>query len=387
MTEQSRHPGNILAVDDTAVNLRLLDRLLKSEGYEVRCCSSGPEALEAAERQPPDLVLLDILMPDMDGFEVCARLKANPKLAAIPVIFLSALNATEDKVRAFRAGGVDYVSKPFQFEELLARVRTQMELRAAQLAEKELLEKTLQGAVAALWELVELTSPVLAMRSRGLRDTVRSIVRFVGIADSWQIELAATLSLLGSVALPDEVFEKGYDGREMTPDEERMFQSHPATAARLLTHIPRLEPVADMIRCQLAPDSDPSLSETARRGAHLLQLAQNLDRYMSKGADLPSALMQLQASGKFDARLLEAVEACTPLLAESTVQSLPTRKLRAGMTLLEDISSRDGKVLVLKTGTVLTETWIQRLRNFSEVRGLQENVRVSMAGPAALAES
>ncbi|XWK89632.1 MAG: EAL domain-containing protein [Phormidium sp.] len=122
---------DILIVDDTAENLRLLSSFLVNEGYNVRKALTGQMALTAMDTVLPDLILLDIMMPVMDGYEVCERLKSNPKTAEIPVIFLSALNDAFDKVKAFTVGGADYISKPFQFEEVLARVRIQLALKAA----------------------------------------------------------------------------------------------------------------------------------------------------------------------------------------------------------------------------------------------------------------
>ena len=104
--------GDILVVDDTKANLKLLSDMLRGEGHRVRPVPSGTLALRAASVDPPDLILLDINMPEMDGYEVCRRLKADDDLKDIPVIFLSALSETEDKVKAFQSGGVDYVSKP-----------------------------------------------------------------------------------------------------------------------------------------------------------------------------------------------------------------------------------------------------------------------------------
>jgi sigma-B regulation protein RsbU (phosphoserine phosphatase) len=124
--------GNILIVDDTPANLRLLSEMLSEHGYHVRPVPEGSLALAAVRAEPPDLILLDIRMPEMNGYEVCGHLKANPLTCDIPVIFISALDATSDKVRAFAAGGVDYVTKPFQVEEVLARVETHLSLRALQ---------------------------------------------------------------------------------------------------------------------------------------------------------------------------------------------------------------------------------------------------------------
>src|SRR4030095_8687980 len=113
-----------LVVDDTMENLRLLSDLLGEQGYDVRAVTSGRQALQAVANDPPDVVLLDVTMPDMDGYEVCRGLRALDASKDVPVIFLTALTDTADKVRAFDAGAVDYVTKPFQFAEVGARVRT-----------------------------------------------------------------------------------------------------------------------------------------------------------------------------------------------------------------------------------------------------------------------
>jgi len=124
--------GNILIVDDTPANLHLLSQMLAEQGYRVRPVPDGSLALAAARAEPPDLILLDIRMPEMNGYEVCEHLKADAQTRDIPIIFISALGETQDKVRAFAVGGVDYVTKPFQVEEVLARVETHLALRKLQ---------------------------------------------------------------------------------------------------------------------------------------------------------------------------------------------------------------------------------------------------------------
>jgi len=124
--------SNILVVDDIRENLRLLYNLLTGHGYDVRPVSNGNRAISSAQFRPPDLILLDILMPEMDGYEVCKRLKADERTREIPVIFISALHETFDKVKAFEIGGVDYITKPFQEGEVLARVETHLSLRNMQ---------------------------------------------------------------------------------------------------------------------------------------------------------------------------------------------------------------------------------------------------------------
>ena len=134
MSEPAAPAASVLVVDDTIENLRLLSNLLGEQGYEVRAVTNGRQALQAAEHDPPDLILLDITMPEMDGYEVCRRLKATDRCKDVPVIFITALTDTADKVLAFDTGGFDYVTKPFQFGEVLARVKTHLALRSAQVA-------------------------------------------------------------------------------------------------------------------------------------------------------------------------------------------------------------------------------------------------------------
>ena len=129
---RARQPASILVVDDTPANLQVLAGMLKDRGYRVRPVPGGKLALTAARRDPPDLILLDINMPDMNGYEVCEELKADEALKGIPVIFISALTEPLDKVKAFATGGVDYLTKPFQMEELHARVETHLKLRRLQ---------------------------------------------------------------------------------------------------------------------------------------------------------------------------------------------------------------------------------------------------------------
>ncbi len=158
--------SNILIVDDTPANLSLLTSVLKDRGHRVRPVLSGALALKTAQAEAPDLILLDISMPQMDGFEVCRRLKESERLRSVPVIFLSALSDTVDKVKAFSMGGVDYVTKPFQIEELEARVETHLSLRRLQLRLVENYERlqSLEQMRQKLTQMIvhDLKSPITA---------------------------------------------------------------------------------------------------------------------------------------------------------------------------------------------------------------------------------
>ncbi len=141
MTSEIQAKGTILIVDDNSANLGVLSDALSQEGFEVRVAKSGKMALERVKYAQPDLILLDVMMPEIDGFETCRRLQANPETKQIPIIFMTALSDTANKVEGFQLGAVDYITKPFQQEEVLARVKLHLKLHtlADKLEEKNTL--------------------------------------------------------------------------------------------------------------------------------------------------------------------------------------------------------------------------------------------------------
>ena len=174
--------GNILIVDDTPGNLDLLIDILETNDYEVRVARSGKRALAAVAAARPDLIMLDINMPEMDGYEVCRRLKQDPDSHEIPVIFLSISDDVIDKVTAFRAGGADYVTKPFQAEEVLARVENQLKISRLQ---RELVlerEDAVRSREAAL-EASRAKSAFLANMSHELRTPLNGILGYVQLME------------------------------------------------------------------------------------------------------------------------------------------------------------------------------------------------------------
>ncbi|QTA81389.1 Two component system response regulator histidine kinase [Desulfonema limicola] len=136
--EDCKQQPFLLIVDDIAKNLQVLGNILSAKGYHYTPAMNGSQALKIIEKRPPDLILLDIMMPDMDGFEVCEKLKSSPETSDIPVIFLSAKTETEDIIKGFELGAVDYVTKPFCKQELLARIETHLDLKFARQKLQEL---------------------------------------------------------------------------------------------------------------------------------------------------------------------------------------------------------------------------------------------------------
>lgn len=171
-SEKSR--GSILIVDDSLNNLLLLELILSRKGYKVEAASSGQQALNAVDLAQPDLILLDIMMPDMDGYEVCSRLKAIDRTRGIPIIFLSAVVEASEKVKAFKAGGADYITKPFQTVEVVARVENQLRLRELelQLRDKNLM---LQQEIAYR-EQAEMETRLLLETTKSQKEKIEELL-------------------------------------------------------------------------------------------------------------------------------------------------------------------------------------------------------------------
>jgi DNA-binding response OmpR family regulator len=200
--------ANVLIVDDNPANLRVLEDMLRHENYEVSSFPAGKLALADAVANPPDLILLDINMPEMNGYEVCSRLKAAEETSEIPVIFLSALGETEDKVKAFRVGAVDFISKPFQFEEVLVRVKTHLKLHALQLALQQNIDN-LESTVAERTRNLAQSTAELAVANDRLTLLDRSKSDFLNL-----ISHEFRTPLVGLLGVSEIILE------EMSPTSE-----------------------------------------------------------------------------------------------------------------------------------------------------------------------
>lgn len=240
MLSEGPRSSTIMLVDDTPENLKLLQGMLQSHGYRVLVFTRARRALDAARRRPPELILLDVTMPEMDGFEMCRRLKEDPALREVPVLFISALSETEDKVKAFAAGGVDYITKPFQFEEVQARVETHLKVRNLQLSLEEtnqhlehLVEQKTQSiadshlaTIVTMAKLVESRDDVTGGHLERTKSYCRALARAIYPEDTHLAETvfhAAALHDVGKVAIPDSILLK--PGR-LSEEEFRVMKTH-----------------------------------------------------------------------------------------------------------------------------------------------------------------
>jgi two-component system, cell cycle response regulator len=175
LNNKIENKGNILLVDDIPENLQLLSELLINLGYTVRSVTSGRMALKTVRVKTPDVILLDIKMPEMDGYEVCQTLKADPDLCDIPVIFISALDEAFDKVKAFESGGVDYITKPFHIQEVLARLENQLTIQRQ--------KHTLKGEISKHQETSEILHQSRSLLSSVLNSSLDGIAGMQAIRD------------------------------------------------------------------------------------------------------------------------------------------------------------------------------------------------------------
>jgi response regulator RpfG family c-di-GMP phosphodiesterase len=247
--------ANIMVVDDQPANLRLLEAMLKVHGYKIRSFPRGRLALAAAMQNPPDLFLLDINMPEMNGYEVCEQLKSHPDLAAAPVIFLSALNATEDKVKAFQTGGADYINKPFQLEEVQARIQTHLKLGALQQTlrqQNDQLEeivsqrtRQLEVAVERIRSMYDQTLRALGgaldLRDNQTAGHSQRVTRYsleIGQAmacseeELGEIALGASLHDIGKIGIPDAILLKP---GKLSAEETEIMRRHVSISYELVS--------------------------------------------------------------------------------------------------------------------------------------------------------
>jgi putative two-component system response regulator len=266
--------AGILIVDDAVANLELLSELLRGRGHEPRPVLSGELALAAAQADPPDLVLLDVDMPGMDGYEVCRRLKADAQLKDIPVIFVSAIfTHAVDKVKAFSLGAVDYVTKPFQAEEVYARVETHLRLRRLQIEVEEHsrdLEDLVRQKVGEITNAQMATIFALAKLAeyrdddtgrhleragvfcRILAEEMRRTPRYAAVLTDTYIDnlsRAAALHDVGKVAIPDAILLKP---GKLTAEEFTQIKRHASLGADALREVEAEYPGNDFLKMGIA---------------------------------------------------------------------------------------------------------------------------------------
>lgn len=246
MTSHSQ--DTLLLVDDIPSNLKVLSTYLKNYNYRIRIARDGTDALEQVMRMPPDLILLDIMMPEMDGFETCRRLKANEKTRDIPVIFMSALNEEVDKIKGLGIGAVDYITKPFSQGEVLARIKTHLSLKKLQnqvkhqnvILEQEVEKRTLEleqtrlQLISSLGRAAEFRDNETGMHVIRMSQCSRRLAQAAGLNQEYcdLILNASPMHDVGKIGIPDAILLKP---GKLDAQEWEVMKTHTLIGEKILS--------------------------------------------------------------------------------------------------------------------------------------------------------
>lgn len=396
MTDPNPEAGSwrVLLVDDQPDNLAVLRGALEDEGYQLAFASNGEDALEILQDLSPHLILLDIMMPGIDGFETCRRMKQNEIMRDTPIIFITAKRETEDIIHGFRVGGVDYITKPFQQEEVCARVRNHLELvhlrrslEAQNRHTQELLDQTLNGSMSIFNEILAGFDHALFNRGTRLRELVKAWTPNLGLEDTWQLELAAMFLPIGLVTIPSSIVARHRENKKLTSAEEELILKAPEASAKLLEKIPNLKKVSHIVRYHQKSYDGGGYPQDGVQGekipveSRILKLLCDFVDEEAQGHDSRDALDRLRArTGLYDALLLRKFQAYLEKMESARPkgegeQEIPFQELRVGQTLADKIENLEGTVL-LNAGQIVSEMHLMLLRNHNDFIGIREPIRI-----------
>ena len=375
----------ILIIDDEEKFRRMMADMLQGNLPNVQTVesSNGAEGLEALKNDTFDCVILDYKMPQKNGMQVLKEVRSAG--IDIPIIVMTGFGDEHLAVDLMKAGASDYLPKHDLTADAICRaVRSAIALRESELkrvqAEKELLEKTLIGAVTTLIDMLGLVNPVALTRAARIKRYVRIMTSQLKLTDSWQFELAAILSQIGYVLIPPDLLNKAYEGKKLSDHEEQLLRTPPSIASTLLSKIPRLESIAQLIESQQKPYQGESVKDLmqegdlAALGGHILNVAIEFDRLIEQGMEINAILEQLQLRRvTHDSDLLEALGKLEFEIKSMQVKSIKLQELAVGMVLSENVFTTDG-VLLASKGQEVTYPMLRRLYNVAEGVGVLEPV-------------
>jgi response regulator RpfG family c-di-GMP phosphodiesterase len=365
----------VLMVDDEINILDGIRRHLKKR-FSIETALGSKEGLAALAKNGPYAVILsDLRMPGMDGIQFLTWVKE--KSPDTVRMILTGNADLGDAIQAVNQGNVfRFFSKPCPVDVLERGIEQGIGQYRLVTAERELLQKTLKGSITVLTEILSLVNPEAFGRSSRIKRYVKEL------PEPWQFEMAAMLSQVGWVILPEEALGKLYRGQALTDEESQLFRQHPMIASNLLSNIPRMEEVAEIIRYQekhFDGSGDPvdhRQGKSIPLGARILKAALDFDVLEVNGTPSQQALKSLKdRQGWYDPAVLQAMEAFLGGESRRILKELSLRELTSNMVLAEDLYTIRGQLLISK-GQEVNAVIISRLMNFAKGTGIREPIRV-----------
>lgn len=379
--------ATVLIVDDSPEMIDILRDILPAK-MKKQVALNGTNALKLLHLSDdlPDLILLDIVMPGIDGFQVCRMIKSVNKFRKIPIIFISSLDESFDKVKAFEVGAVDYVTKPFNREEVLARITTHLDLHKSKNMIEELYSETIQGTIGAMNNMLALTNPEVSNFSNSMKLYSERIMRKLKVYDIWDLKLACVLSGLGMLSenMKKEEMSCVYNKESINEDValtiKKAYESL-ALSNDIIKQIPRFEAVTKIIESAMQPlglyyRNIPleKMRPEVLKGQVLRILTSYLYQFENE-KNYVRILREMRESDKeyYYSEILTALAEVQSDLINSEITTVSIDEVEPQMILMENMHCPQGR-LILKSGYELSEQTILLIKNF----GLSNDVKVEV---------
>lgn len=366
--------GSILIIDDMPENLQYLSRLLNMRNYQVRALPNAKLAMQSIFSHPPDLVLLDIVMPEVNGYDVCRLLKSNETTKDIPVIFISGVGSTESIIKGFQSGGVDYITKPFRNEEVYARIENQMQLKRKTDELEELLSKTLKGSIQAILDILAFVDPDAYRKANQCSKAMDHVIDHLKLEEPWKFHIAAMMSTLGTFSISK--FKIEHDDIKVGHDN-RVEEIE--TASYLISKLPQLENITEMLlQSSLTSDYSKEFSQLtlSEQGGLLLRIIDDVYELIKDDNKIDWIKVEItRRYEQIDSSTLYSIVDVLVKSKNENVEKLKVTQLRPGMVLAENVTTKEN-VKLLSEGTELSFNIIHLLEKRIAIELIKEPIRV-----------
>ncbi len=371
--------ANILIVDDEASSLKLLSRMLQNKGFHVRTLPNGELALKSIENHLPDILLLDVGLPGIDGFEVCRRVKQMKKGSNLPVIFISAYDDSEHIEKGYKSGAVDFIRKPFSKFEVYQKINLHLNSTQYENELEILLTETVLGSIRSLLDILGFMNPDLYSRSNRLARLMCRMVESLSLENAWLYETAALLIHLDEIIYSTEV-QKETDTYTGTTDES-VIRSRPHIS-EIMDSVPRMNSVAAMMDGKLSHnllderyEVDFNTLSVENKGRILIKLLTRYEALLINDIEYKMIKHFLEKEFRQHINLVERLISILEEEEEVRIRKVKISDLMSGDLIHADIRTQEG-ILLIGSGTQLTANLLSMLRKYSRHEKVVEPIYI-----------